>query len=136
MLVRSRFGQRNGEKRPAMGHNAKSLLLLGATEGAAGVTAGVQTPATLVVGAEKATHTGSPLSGSAPVGGVHVGCGRHPYLAAHIAPATRRTLLNRRAMQQHSPRQAVLRGNVRTHGGVLGYVPRPLVGSSPRRGFS
>ena len=53
--------------------------------GAAGVTAGVQTPATLVVGAEKATLTRRTLSGSTPVGDSHVGCGCHPHPAAHIS---------------------------------------------------
>ena len=44
--------------------------------------------------------------------------------------ATRRTPLHRRAMQQHSLHQPVLRGGFRTNGGVRGYVPRPLLGSN------
>ena len=54
----------------------------GPPAGAAGVTAGVQTPVTLVVGAEKATLTRRTLSGSTPVGDSHVGCGCHPHPAA------------------------------------------------------
>ena len=73
------------------------LWWTGRPTGAAGVTAGVQTPVTLVVGAEKATLTRRTLSGSTPVGDSHVGCGvtRIPQRRS----ATRRTLLHRRAMQ-------------------------------------
>ena len=74
-----------------------------------------------------ATHNHSTLSGSTPVGDSHVGAGvtRIPQRIS----ATRRTPLHRRAMQQHSLHQAVIREGVRTHGGVRGHVPRPLLGS-------
>ena len=97
--------------------------------GAAGVTAGVQTPVTLVVGAGKATLIRRTLSGSTPVGDSLVWGAGITRIPQRIS-ATRRTLLHRRAMQQHSLHQAVLRGGVRTHGGVRGHVPRPIVGSN------
>ena len=64
---------------------AERALGAGQLTGAAGVTAGVRTPVTLVVGAEKATLTRRTLSRSAPVGDSHVGCGCHPHPAAHIS---------------------------------------------------
>jgi len=71
--------------RDALQEYGRTTQAAGGPTGAAGVTAGVQTPATLVVGAEKATLTRRTLSGSTPVGDSHVGCGCHPHPAAHIS---------------------------------------------------
>ena len=79
MLVKYGLTTAVGGKTPA------ADLYSGRLTGAAGVTAGVQTPVTLVVGAEKATLTRRTLSGSTPVGDSHVGCGCHPHPAAHIS---------------------------------------------------
>ena len=75
-----------------------------------------------------ATHNRKTLSSSTPVGAAGVGAGvtRIPWRTS----ATRRQPLHRRVMQQHSLHQAVLRGGVRTHEGMRGRVPRPLMGSN------